>query len=403
MRYSRVLLPVLAALLILAAPGCLHPDEEASIAPLPAAGRSDPGLGPGNLPLSSGPGYKGSPSWSPRGDRIAFTVDGYVVDKPVRAGTVRRWTTRDFVAEKAEWTGGGLAILAAASREGAPGKLYGSRADEGSLGVEEVAAEVLAMGLGPEGAGLAVARETGPGESELAPVVGGRVGRPYAEVSGGLISSFSFSPDGRRAVVAVRPPGRGGPRQLRVFDLREGVRPGERPGEREGVVRLDRGLEIFGAPQWTDRGIYYVAGEEEASGERAGGEESTGLYGLYRVPYRPGDGARPERAPGVGEDFVAASARVSPDGKRLAVIGRLNPESPTNLYVQDVAAEDLEAATANEDMEIKTGPEDLAWSPDGGSVAIVARGAPSEEPAVLDGPADALLEDFYNLYEVPVG
>ena len=394
MRYSRVLLPVLAALLILAAPGCLHPDEEASIEPLPAAGRSDPGLGPGNLSLSSGPGYKGSPSWSPRGDRIAFTVDGYVVDKPVRAGTVRRWTTRDFVAEKAEWTGGGLAILAAASREGAPGKLYGARADEGSLGVEEVAAEVLAMGLGPEGAGLAVARETGPGESELAPVVGGRVGRPYAEVSGGLISSFSFSPDGRRAVVAVRQPGHMVSHELRVFDLRENT---------VSTVKLEGGLGVFGAPQWTDRGIYYVAGEKEASGERAGGEESTGLYGLYRVPYRPGDGARPERAPGVGEDFVAASARVSPDGKRLAVIGRLNPESPTNLYVQDVAAEDLEAATANEDMEIKTGPEDLAWSPDGGSVAIVARGAPSEEPAVLDGPADALLEDFYNLYEVPVG
>ena len=41
--------------------------------------------------------------------------------------------------------------------------------------------------------------------------------------------------------------------------------------------------------------------------------------------------------------------------------------------------------TVNEDMEIKTGPDDLAWSPDGESIAIVA-----------------LLEDFYNLYEVPV-
>jgi TolB protein len=53
-------------------------------------------------------------------------------------------------------------------------------------------------------------------------------------------------------------------------------------------------------------------------------------------------------------------------------------------------------------MDIKTGPDDLAWSPDGESVAIVARGALSEEPHVRAGPADSLLEDFYNLYEVPV-
>src|ERR687890_1976078 len=85
--------------------GCAHAVEEVSIAPLvPAAGRVDPGLGPGTRVLSSGPGYKGSPSWSPRGDRIAFTVDGYVVDKPVGTGDVRRWKTGEFVAEDAEWT-----------------------------------------------------------------------------------------------------------------------------------------------------------------------------------------------------------------------------------------------------------------------------------------------------------
>src|ERR671916_2137490 len=85
--------------------GCAHADEEVSIAPLvPAAGRVDPGLGPGTQALSSGPGYKGSPSWSPGGGRIAFTVDGYVVDKPTESGGLRRWTTRDFVARDTEWT-----------------------------------------------------------------------------------------------------------------------------------------------------------------------------------------------------------------------------------------------------------------------------------------------------------
>src|SRR5918996_6647913 len=101
--------------------GCAHADEEVSIAPLaPASGRVDPGLGPGAQALSSGPGYKGSPSWSPEGDRIAFTVDGYVVDKPTGSGNLRRWTTRDFFAEDTEWeSDDALMILGAAPSAGA--------------------------------------------------------------------------------------------------------------------------------------------------------------------------------------------------------------------------------------------------------------------------------------------
>src|SRR5215211_8292206 len=89
----------MAALLVA---GCAN--EEVSIPPLaPASDRVDPGLGPGTRALSSGPGYKGSPSWSPGGDRIAFTVDGHVVDKPTDSEDLRRWTTRDFFAEVTEW------------------------------------------------------------------------------------------------------------------------------------------------------------------------------------------------------------------------------------------------------------------------------------------------------------
>ncbi|MCV4593487.1 hypothetical protein OFC51_31040, partial [Escherichia coli] len=58
-------------------------------------------------------------------------------------------------------------------------------------------------------------------------------------------------------------------------------------------------------------------------------------------------------------------------------------------------------ATKNEGMEIKSGPEDLAWAPDGRSVAIVARGVFSG-PRVESAPAEALLREFYNLYEVPL-
>src|ERR687898_2316116 len=134
--------------------------------------------------------------------------------------------------------------------------------------------------------------------------------------------------------------------------------------------------------------LYFVPGEKNKPVDRDGSEP---LYEIYRVPE---EGGATEPASGVGKDFVAASIRVSPDGERLAVVGRLNPQSPTNLYVLDLAAGELEAVTTNEDMEIKSGQDDLAWSPGGESVAIVARGALSGEPSVHAAPASELLGDF---------
>src|SRR5919112_4093515 len=128
--------------------GCAHADKEVSIAPLvPAAGRVDSGLGPGTRALSSGPGYKGSPSWSPGGDRIAFTVDGYVVDRPTDSGNLRYWTTRDFIASDTEWISeDALMILGSASPSGTeetPRSLYRTR---DSLELEKVEKEVSAIG-----------------------------------------------------------------------------------------------------------------------------------------------------------------------------------------------------------------------------------------------------------------
>jgi len=382
----------LLAAVVLVCAGCMPADQEASIPPLSAGGRADPGLGPGTHPLSSGPGYKGSPSWSPRGNRIAFTVDGYVVDKPLNAGEVRRWTTRDFVAEDVEWTSeNGLAIFglvsdpaAGAGKAKVPRSVYRARPQEGSPEVEEVATKVLAMTPGPEG--MILALETGASESELALMRdNGEVDRFGSKPVDGRVTSISLSPDRRKVVLAARVPADRPFFELRVLDLREDTH--------RRVARLGADLEIIGAPQWTKQGICFVAGKEEAQG----GGSATPLYDLYRVP--PGSDS-PEHMPGVGEEFVASSIRGSPDGERLAVIGRLNPNSPINLYILEAGV--LEALTSNEDMEIKTGPDDLAWSPDGASVAIVARGALSEEPRVRPGPADALLEDFYNLYEVPL-
>jgi Tol biopolymer transport system component len=374
--------------------GCAHTTEESSIAPLaPAAGRVDPGLGPGTRALSLGPGYKGSPSWNPDGGRISFTVDGYVVDRPTASGESRRWTTRDFVARDTEWTSDDTltilgAVPASSSGRRTMGSLYEAGTGKNPMQLERVARKVLAMSRGPDGEGLVYAFGSGAHESGLALMRGGEVYRILASHIGGRVVALSLSPDGDEVVLAVRPPGDREASELRIFDLRT--------GEGREITRLDGKQQILGTPQWTGQSLYFVAGRKNTS---ADGDGSEPLYDLYRVPT---EGGALEPAAGVGEDFVAASIRVSPDGSRLAIIGRLNPKAPTNLYVLDPPAENLEAVTTNEDMEIKTGPDDLAWSPDGKSVAIVARGMPSTEPEIRAEPADRLLKEFYNLYEIPV-
>ena len=349
----------------------------------------NPGLGPETRPLSSGPGYKGSPSWSPGGERVAFIVDGYVVDRTVDGERLTRWTTKDFVAAEAEWTADGALTVLGGARvvEGGPGAVYQTDPEEeGSLGVEEILEGVLAMTPGPEREDVILALKAGAGESAISLLRAGRMERVYTGTVPGTVTWASPSPDGNSVALAVRAPGDDSSGELHVFDLRSGT------ARKISELEDDRG--ILGAPQWTDRGIYFVAGA--MSPPEDDGEP---LYDLYRMAPEPG---KPELAPGVGEDFVAGGIRVSPDGDRLAVVGRLNPKSPLNLYVLVPATGKLDAVTTNEDMEIKTGPDDLAWSPAGTSVAIVARGASAGEPEVRAAPADELLDAFYNLYEVPV-
>src|SRR5215217_4529721 len=233
--------------------GCAHADKEVSIAPLaPAAGsRVDPGLGPGTRALSSGPGYKGSPSWSPGGDRIAFTVDGYVVDRPTDSEDLRHWTTRDFIAEDTEWISEDtLMILGAAPPSGTeetPNSLYRARADEDSQELEEVDKEVSA--LGPGRGGLIFALGRGAFESRLALTRGsGDIHRLYSQSIKGRVASLSLSPDGDEAVLAVRPPGDLGVASIRssegerARDNQAGRQPGDpRHAPVDGTVRLLRG------------------------------------------------------------------------------------------------------------------------------------------------------------------
>ncbi len=369
--------------------GCAHPAAEDPIQPLPPAeGRVNPGLGPEARPLSSGPGYKGSPSWSLGGDRVAFIVDGYVVDRTVDGEQLTRWTTKDFVAAEAEWTADGtLTMLGGAGAvEGKPGAVYRTDSKEGSLGVEKMAEDVLAMTPGPEHKDVVLALEAGADESAVALLRAGRMERVYTGTVPGTVTAVSPSPDGDRVALAVRTPGESRSGELHVFDLRS--------GEARKISELEDDRSILGAPQWTERGIYFVAGAMSTPAD-----DGEPLYDLYRTEPEPGE---PEPAPGVGEDFVAGGARVSPEGDRLAVVGRLNSKSPLNLYVLNLTTGNFDAVTTNEDMEIKTGADDLAWSPAGTSVAIVARGTSSGEPEVRAAPADELLDAFYNLYEVPI-
>ena len=401
---------VILALPVLSGCGSVTGDAQEGVAIPPASAAPVTDLGPGVRPLSFGPGDKSSPRVSPSGERVAFVLDGYVVDKPLYAQDFRPITTSDFGAEYAEWLPDeALAISSPeagpSGEEGTPtpSSLLGVRLDEGSqddsLNVQRLAKNVVAASTAPGGGGIAAVVATIPESGSAGGAAGGRLVllqgsekpiKVYLRDIEGPVTGLSISPDESRAVMARRRDTGGAKSRFDILNYRLS------DGHMRRAARLPRGMEILGAPQWTQEGIYFVGGEVDGAAE--GGENPT-TYTLYRVP----EGSKaPEPVRGVGEDFVAASISVSPDGGRLAVVGRRNPGSPTNLYVLDLASDTLKAATTNESMEIKTNPRDLAWYPDGSSVVLVARGAFSG-PEVYDAPAKALSAAFYSLYEVRVG
>lgn len=392
MRYRLLTLALAAAVALLV--GCAS-SSEVAIAPLPAGNnQADLGLGPGVRPLSFGPGDKSAPSWSPDGSRISFILDGYVVDKPLDTQDLQRWTTKDFGAEEAEYNSkGGLTILGQnnSSNSGAPqpaedsgavSSIYQTVPRKESFRLNKITGNALVMIPGPDGKGLVVALKMNSFQSGVA-LIGsdGWIDQLYKKLIGGQVTGLSLSPKGDQVVLSVRG---AATFALYVLNLSD--------GSSRVLARLKPELEVFGAPQWTSNGIYYVAGDKSSE------KTDAAPYKLYRI--KTGSNT-PEPASGVGEDFIASSLRASPDGKQLAVIGRRNPNSLTNLYIINVATNDLQAVTSNDDMEIKTGPEDLAWSHSGKDVAIIASGAVTSLK-VHAAPASSLLADFYNLYEVPV-
>jgi Tol biopolymer transport system component len=393
------LLPVLLVAALLT--GCGAEREISSIEPVPSSREvNNPELGPPAVdPLSFGPGEKDSPSWSPSGDRVAFIVDGYVSDKALSSENSTRRTTRDLGAKRVTWPASGkeLAILGEGVPSGASDEdhdthpFYVTRSDEGQLKIERLTETALAMSDPSGDEPLVAALEHDSYESRISTVDPGRRELEiYPKPVEGRIEEISVSPDGGQALAAVVVPDNGSESyEIHTFDLES--------GESQRVTRLGPGMEMFGSPQQTSGGIYYVAGERE--GGRDLTQDSDIRYSLYQIP---AGSASPKPASGVGQDFIASSIKVSPDGTRLALLGRRDSGSATNLYVLDLSDGILDSTTANENMEIRTGVDSLDWRPDGESVAIVAR-SDITGPRVYDGSASTLLATFYNLYEIPVG
>jgi TolB protein len=396
-------------------------EEGMTIPPTQTEPNLDLGLGAGARPLSFGPGDKGSPRISPSGEKVAFVLDGSVVEKDLYTQDLRsRTATSDIDALSTEWLSNeSLAILGPKdeARDGnvqavpGPGSLLvaykdGSLSDDAS-NVRRLPEKVDAVGAAPGSQLVATAVSASPTAESLEEPASRRLmllggsGDPAKVYLGGiegLVTGLSVSPDGRGVALAVRSDADNESRRKDRFEVQV-YRFSE--GQARRVASIPEGMEILGAPQWTQEEIYFVAGKVDDTA--ASSDDPAPPYFLYRVPEdsEPENSNSPEPVRSVGEGFVATSINVSPDGSRLAVVGRRNPGSPTNLYILDLTSEALEAATTNDNMEIKTNPRDLAWSPDGQSVILVARSALSG-PEVYDAQAETLSSAFYNLYEVPI-
>lgn len=421
---------VASACLLLLLAGCAR-TEGVILEPLPiGGGNTELRLGPGVRAMSEGPGYKSSPAWKPDGGRLAFVVDGYVVDIPANGGGQRRWTERDLGAQAVGWnTDSSLSVTlrpgqsepgedADGEENLSPGEVKTSSvyriprpngSPDGFDDVSEVAEDVIVSATvhredstGDEDAGSSygsvIATRSGSG-SLISALQAGSVARTYSQAISGLVTGISVSPDETKAVLSVRTSeaDESSRYELRILDLVEGTST--------DIVTLEPGRYIPGSPQWSSEGIYYLAGDETEASPSSPAETTTGTYAttqrLFLLQDGP-NGPSSEPAPGPGSGFTASNIRLSPDGDELAMIGRLRSDSPANVYSLNLENSELLPLTENEDMEIKNGPDDLAWSPDGDYLAIVARGIPPVGVRVYPAPASSLLEAFYNVYRVPV-
>jgi len=320
---------------------------------------------------------------------VAFLLDGRPAYKrPTAPEAVPVGTDDAPAASSLEWFGDeALAFLTPRDGGAGPYSLSVFRDGEDAVPVAENVTDI-APGAGGVLAAVNAAPEDPEEPAFRVVFVGPDGGSPrlLPGVLPGRVSGLSVAPDGARAVLAAERDGRW---EVWILRLNNGAL--------RRLTSLPEGVEVLGAPQLTPRGAYFVAGEAGAA--EAGSEPAS--YALYQVRRTAASDDAPELVQGVGEGFIAAAVRASPDGESLAVLGRRSPTAPVELYVLDLGSGSLRTATRNEDMEVRTGPGDLAWTPDGRAVVLIARGSLSG-PETYNGPASELHAAFFNLYEVPV-
>jgi hypothetical protein len=138
----------------------------------------------------------------------------------------------------------------------------------------------------------------------------------------GYVTGLSVSPDGNQAVRRYSGNVEGqeaGRFEVQIYRFSEGLQ--------RCVAYAPEGMEILGAPQWPQGGIYFVASINDSDGATRGEEPVS--YALYRTSE---SSDTPEPVRDLGEDFVAPSISGSPDGNHLAMVGRRNLGSPTCTY-----------------------------------------------------------------------
>ena len=279
-----------------------------------------------------GAGYHASPAISPQGDRVAYVASEDGLFDVYVAATVGRPRVRKLI--------------------------------EGQTSAQFESLRLLSPGLSwsPDGARLAVAVTSGPGDAiALVDVETGGVEtvRPAGVEA---IVSVAWSPDGRRLAFEGTA---GAHSDLYTVDLETG-----------GVANLTRDLYSDHAPAWTpdgtalvfhsDRGDALRLGQATARDAFDGRFDSRrlgrGQYDLYRLDLAAGTLARLTEDP--VWDETAAAVAAGPDGDRVLFISDRN--GIPNLY-------GLEAdGTARPLTDLQTGALDVSLSADGTRAAMLA-------------------------------
>jgi serine/threonine protein kinase/WD40 repeat protein len=257
------------------------------------------------VPLTSYPGYQGSPTLSPDGNQFAFVWDGGRQTSPeqlyvslVGRGTPLKLTnTPQAAATSPAWSPDGQTIAFARYTPNQPPELIEIPALGGPERKIDEGINPGGISWSPDGKWLYFARPLSPQHPAVfaEPASGGdrqQLTNPPSGAFGDVLPAVS--PDGRQLVFGRRFADYD--MDLFVVDLQGGNAAGT-------PRRLTSDHESKYSTAWTDDGkeIVYVAGE------------ATGLHAMYRVP---ASGGAPVRLQGIGD--YATRVAIARKGQRMA-------------------------------------------------------------------------------------